>query len=96
MDIKQKIDQANEEAVKRMIDGNPVLVDVAPAGEVIPGMQGKMITHSGPPIEWERMCGAQRGAIIGQVIYEGWADSPDAAIAAARQGWSRIGTEPPP
>jgi hypothetical protein len=86
MDIKQKIDQANAEAVKRMIDGNPVLVDVAPAGEVIPGMQGMMITHSGPPIEWKHMCGAQRGAIIGQVIYEGWADSPEAAIVLLDKG----------
>jgi hypothetical protein len=86
MDIKQKIDQANEEAVKRMIDGNPVLVAVTPAGEVIPGLKGKMILHSGPPIEWKRMCGAQRGAIIGQVIYEGWADSPEAAIALLDKG----------
>jgi len=86
MDIKQKIDQANEMAVKRMIEGDPVLVDVAPASEVIPGMQGKMITHSGPPIEWKRMCGAQRGAIIGQVIYEGWADNPEAAVELLEKG----------
>ena len=51
MDIKQKIEKANEEAVRRLILGDPVLVDIAPAGEAIPGMQGKMITHSGPPIE---------------------------------------------
>ncbi len=75
MDIKQKIDQANAEALERLIAGDPVLVDIATAGDVIPGMIGKMITHSGPPIEWKHMCGAQRGAIIGQVLYEGWASS---------------------
>ncbi len=79
MDIKQKIDQANEEAVKRLIAGDPVLVDIAPAGDVIPGMKGRMITHSGPPIEWKQMCGAQRGALIGQTLYEGWASTPEEA-----------------
>ena len=75
MDIKQKIENANKEAAHRLSSGDPVLVDIAPAGEVIPGLEGKMITHAGPPIEWGRMCGAQQGAVIGMVIYEGWAES---------------------
>lgn len=79
MDIKQKIEKANEEAVRRLTMGEPVLVDIAPALEVIPGMQDKMILHSGPPIEWSRMCGAQQGAIIGIVIYEDWAKTPEEA-----------------
>jgi hypothetical protein len=79
MDIKQKIEKANEEAARRLTSGEPVLVDIAPACEVIPGMQDKMIIHAGPPIEWQRMCGAQQGAIIGMVIYEGWAKTPDEA-----------------
>ena len=79
MDIKQKIEKANEEAVHRLTAGEPVLVDIAPAGEVIPGMKDRMITHAGPPIEWSRMCGAQQGAIIGMSIYEGWAKTPDEA-----------------
>lgn len=86
MDIKQKIEAANQTAVKRMIDGDPVLIDIAPAIEVIPGMKNKMVTHSGPPIPWSRMCGAQRGAIIGQVIYEGWAKTPEKAAAMLESG----------
>lgn len=86
MDIKQKIEAANQTAVKRMIDGDPVLVDIAPAIEVIPGMKDKMITHSGPPIPWSKMCGAQRGAIIGQVIFEGWAKTPEKAAALVENG----------
>jgi len=86
MDIKQKIEEANLIAVRRMMDGDPVLVDIAPAIEVIPGMKEKMITHSGPPIPWEKMCGAQRGAIIGQVIYEGWASTPVEASALLEKG----------
>ena len=90
MDIKQKIEKANEEAAQRMIAGDPVLVDIAPAGEVIPAMEGKMITHSGPPIEWQRMCGAQRGAIIGQVLFEGWADSVEEARSMLEAGSIRL------
>jgi hypothetical protein len=90
MDIKQKIEKANEEAARRLIQGEPVLVDIAPAGEVIPGMQGRMITHSGPPIEWPRMCGAQKGAIIGQVLYEGWAKTVDEAKAMLEKGAIRL------
>ena len=86
MDIKQKIQAANEEAVQRLTAGNPVLVDIAPAAEVIPGLKGKWITHSGPPIEWSRMCGAQQGAVIGMVLYEGWADRPESARAMLDAG----------
>ncbi len=79
MDIKQKIEAANQEATEKLILGEPVLVDIAPAGEVIPGMEGRLITHSGPPIAWARMCGAQQGALIGQVLYEGWGKTVDEA-----------------
>ena len=90
MDIKQKIEKANEEAANRLNQGDPVLVDIAPAGEVIPGLAGKMILHSGPPIEWKRMCGAQRGAIIGQVLFEGWAKSVEDATAILERGDIRL------
>jgi hypothetical protein len=90
MDIKQKIEKANEEAVRRLTIGEPVLVDIAPAREVIPGMQDKMITHSGPPIEWPRMCGAQQGAIIGMVMYEGWAKTPEEARKILDKGKIRL------
>ncbi len=86
MDIKQKIEAANQLAVKRMMDADPVLVDIAPAIEVIPGMKERMVTHSGPPISWNRMCGAQRGAIIGQVLFEEWAKTPEEAAAILERG----------
>jgi hypothetical protein len=78
-DIKQKIETANAEAVRRINEADPVLVDIAPAGEVIPGLKERMVLHSGPPVDWQRMSGAQRGSMLGAAIYEGWAkDAPDA------------------
>lgn len=92
MDIKQRIEEANKIAVKKMIDAEPVLVDIAPAIEVIPGLKDKMVLHSGPPITWGKMCGAQRGAIIGEVIFEGWANTVDEAKRLLEKG--EIALEP--
>lgn len=86
MDIKQRIEAANQEAVGRMIAADPVLVDIAPAGQVIPGLEDRMVLHSGPPINWEHMCGAQRGAVIGMVLFEDWAGSVDEATRLLESG----------
>jgi hypothetical protein len=56
---------------------DPVLIDVAPAGEVIPGLKDKMILHAGPPVDWLHMSGAQKGAVIGIVLFEGWDKNRD-------------------
>ncbi len=80
----QKIELANREALRTILDGQPVLVDVQPAGSVIEGLGRNVILHSGPPISWERMCGPMRGAVCGIAVFEGWvADLDDAARAAA-------------
>ncbi len=73
MDIKQKIQETNQEAFNRIVAATPVLIDVAPAHEIIPGLKDKMILHSGPPVTWKKMSGAQKGAVIGMVIFEEWA-----------------------
>ena len=80
----QKIDNANAEALRRMLAGDPVLVDVVPAAEAIRGLGARHILHAGPPIGWERMCGPLRGAVAGIAVFEGWArDLADAEAKAA-------------
>ncbi len=80
------IDAANEEAVNRIRQGRPRLVGMGVASEVIPGMGERMILHAGPPITWERMCGPTRGAVMGAIVYEGWAETYDEAAAMAEAG----------
>ncbi|MCX7706708.1 MAG: DUF1116 domain-containing protein [Anaerolineae bacterium] len=84
------IEAANAEAFNRIVSGRPMLVGMGIAREVIPGFapaRGRMlITHSGPPITWERMCGPTRGAIMGALIYEGLAETPEEAAALAASG----------
>ncbi|HEX9161829.1 MAG TPA: DUF1116 domain-containing protein [Thermoanaerobaculia bacterium] len=92
MSLKERINTANAEAFRRITAADPVLVDVAPAAEVIPGMRDRLILHSGPPITWDRMCGAQRGAAIGMCLFEGWARTAEEAERMLSSG--EIALEP--
>ena len=84
--IKEKINQANKEALARMLSADPVLVDVVPAYEAIPELDDRMILHAGPPIEWGRMCGPMKGAIAGIAVFEGWAENLTSAERLAATG----------
>ncbi|HID88236.1 MAG TPA: DUF1116 domain-containing protein [Anaerolineae bacterium] len=78
------IEAANTEAVTRIMQGRPVLIDMGIAREVIPGFHDRLILHAGPPVTWDRMCGPQRGAVMGALVYEGLAkDEQEAAELAA-------------
>lgn len=89
-DIKQKIERANAEAVRRINEADPVLIDIAPAGEVIPGLGDRMVLHSGPPVEWSRMSGAQRGSMLGAALFEGWAKDAGEAETLFENGTIRF------
>lgn len=81
-----RIADANREAFNRITSARPVVVGIQPAREVIPGMTDRTLLHAGPPIEWERMCGPMRGAVIGALMYEGMASTPDEAENLAGSG----------
>jgi hypothetical protein len=83
---RPEIDSANLRAVEKILDSKPVLIDVKPAIEVVPKITELTILHSGPPIEWKRMCGPMRGAVIGALVYEGLAkDEKEAEKLAASE-----------
>lgn len=82
----ERIEQANAEALQRMFNAEPVLIDVQPAGEVIEGLGEHVILHAGPPVAWENMCGPMRGAIAGAIVFEGWAADLVAAEKLASSG----------
>ena len=77
---------ANAEAVARMTGAEPVLIDVQPAGDVIPGMTPNMILTSGPPLPWPEYYGGQRRAVVYGAIYEGLAADEADAEAKLRDG----------
>ncbi len=85
-ELREKIEAANKEALRRILAAQPTLIGVGIAGEVIPGMDKDTILHAGPPITWERMCGPMKGAIMGGLIYEGRAKDLKEAEALATSG----------
>src|SRR3989304_2424742 len=89
-EVVMAIDHANQEAAARILEGQPILTDVAPAADVIPGMERPLILHAGPPITWERMSGPLRGAVIGGLLYEGLARDEHEAVQMAASGAVRF------
>jgi hypothetical protein len=77
---------ANQEAIARIQSAQPVLKGIGIAKDVVPGMRDKLFLHAGPPITWTKMSGPLRGAVIGGIIYEGLAKTPEEAEKVAASG----------
>jgi len=78
--IKNRIEEANNIATEKILKSRPLLLDIKPAIDVLPNMKKNSIFHAGPPIEWKRMCGPMRGAIVGTMIYEGLVENWTQAV----------------
>lgn len=81
-----EVEAANRIAFERFMSAQPVLTGVGQARDVIPNFGERTLLHAGPPIEWSRMCGPMQGAIIGAILFEGWAGDQDAARELASSG----------
>lgn len=84
--IKEHIEEANSKALEKMRSSKPVLVDIKRARDVLPKMKKNSIFHAGPPIDWKRMCGPMRGAIVGTMIFEGLASNWNDAVKIVNRG----------
>ncbi len=73
------IQEANAKAIAAIQAAQPVLKGIDTAINVVPGMKKNLILHAGPPITWEKMSGPMRGAVMGGLIYEGLAKTPEEA-----------------
>jgi Protein of unknown function (DUF1116) len=82
----------NAEALARLCAADPVVVDVRPAVEVMPGYTRDLVLTSGAPLPWPEYTGGQRDAIIGGVLFEGLAATRQEAIAALDAGEVRVGS----
>lgn len=82
---KDEIESANSVAVERMMDSDPVWIDLAPAKDMIP-LPKNTLLHAGPPITWEKASGPLKGAIIGACIFEGWAEGENQAADLVQEG----------
>ncbi|MFD3257068.1 DUF1116 domain-containing protein [Paenibacillus lentus] len=85
-EIVKKIEEANKKAVERIVNSQPVLIGYDQAINVVPGMTKTTILHAGPPITWERMNGAMKGAVTGALVFEGLAKDLEEAAEVAASG----------
>jgi len=83
---QRDVEAANRKAYAAYLSSHPILEGVDLAGSVIPGMGKRMLLHAGPPIAWKQMCGPMQGAIVGAVIWEGWAEDEAGARELADSG----------
>ncbi len=90
MSLRDKIEEANQIAVGRIIQSDPVWIDIREAGQVIDGLEDHMILHSGPPVPYADMCALHRRGMISGVLFEGWADNPEEADQLLSGGHIRI------
>ena len=88
--VDARRDAANARAAERVCAAEPVLVDLRPAGEVVPGMTRETILTSGAPMAWESYTGGQRSAVIGGALFEGLVRNAAEADAAIRAGRIRV------
>jgi len=84
--VDPKIAEANAEAAARILKAKPTIVGIGMAKDVIPGMREKLVLHAGPPVTWEDMSGPTRGAVMGGLVYEGLAKTPEEAAKVAASG----------
>jgi hypothetical protein len=86
------VDGANAEVVRRLDTGAPKAIGVRPARDVVPGLEGTMLLHCGPPIDYADAIDPLRRSMRAAVVAEGWADG----IADADQllAGGRVALEP--
>jgi hypothetical protein len=83
-------EEANVRAVQRMTAADPVLVDVLPARDVVPGMAPNLVLTSGPPHRFDQYDDGQRDAVIYGAMYEGLAANEDDAVKRIAAGEIRV------
>ena len=89
-ELGERVDRANADAVERIEGAQPQAVTVAPAGDVVPGLDDPTLIHSGPAIAPDRLCDPQRRALEAACIFEGWAADRPAARRLLEDGRVRL------
>lgn len=79
LNLVEKVNAANQQVIKNLVNTDPYWVGMKPAIEVVPDMHEGLILHAGPDISWEEMCEPQRQGGINGALYEGYAKTPEEA-----------------
>jgi len=83
---RDEIEEQNYKVLEGFKKAEPFLMDVVQAKTVIPELNGKVLLHAGPPIEYASMTGPMQGSCIGAVLFEGWASNEEEAVKLLESG----------
>ncbi len=83
---REEVEEANRKAYEKMNDSQSYWIDIGIASRLIEGFRDQMLLHAGPPVSWEDASGPLKGALIGGVLYEEWASTPEEAERLLRRG----------
>ena len=77
MPMYESINDANQAITEVISSGQPVLVDVVRARDVIDVLAGdnKVLLHAGPPITFQLMTPPMQASCVGAVLFEKWAQT---------------------
>lgn len=76
-------EEANRDAIERVLRVEPRFVGVRPALEVVPGMRRELILHAAPPASWDTVSPVLREGLLGAAAFEGL-DAGEAELGAAQ------------
>lgn len=85
-----QIDAANREVIERIFKADVWVIGLSAAREAVAGLGDRFILHAGPPVAWDEMVLAMRGAVTGALVYEGWAPDLEEADRLAASGRVRF------
>lgn len=91
-ELGERVDAANREAVRRMLEAAPTWNGVVRARHVVTGLGEREVCLAGPAVGWEAATAAQRRAVIEAVLFEGWADDEEGAAALVEEGGVTLGS----
>ena len=77
--------EANARAVDAVLAVQAMLVEVAPASQLLGLEQGEFL-HAGPPLTWDRASGPMRGALMGAAAFEGLFRCAEALVVQGQRG----------
>jgi hypothetical protein len=86
----ESIDRANAEAVRRLDQGVPLLVDMGAVHTLVPDLSGQVLLHCGPAIAWPDVCDPLRRSMRAATVAEGWAGDVDEADRLLAAGTVRL------
>ena len=89
--LSAKIDEANQRVYHALLDADPVWVAIRPAREVVPGMDQKIVLHSGPDCTFEELSSIHRKGVVGAALHEKWAVSREDAEDKFRRNEIKLG-----